>query len=72
MADSIQAQVSELQNDVAALKEQVRKLSNELTETRAFFRSVTGELSQQVKEAKSALTMHSTGTPAPPRLLPQR
>lgn len=72
MAESIQAQVATIQNDIAALKEQVRKLSNELMETRAFFRSVTAELRQQINDAKAAVTVHSSGSPVPPRLLPQR
>ena len=72
MAETVEAQAVAIHDEVAELKEQVRKLRIELAETQAFFRGITDELSQQVKEAKAAIAMRSGAVPAPPRLRPQR
>jgi len=54
------------------LREQVRTLRNELTETKAFFRGLTDELVQQVRELKAHAHSRESGVAAPPRLIPQR
>jgi hypothetical protein len=61
-----------LRAELDELRGQVKRLSLELAETRAFFREKTAELGQQVKEAKTAALLGTGRAGTPPLLLPQR
>ncbi|MBN2081746.1 hypothetical protein JW859_05990 [bacterium] len=64
--------MSSVNAELDELREQLRILRNELSETKAFFRGVTDELVQQVRELKAHANSRDSGIAAPPRLIPQR